>query len=116
MLHTKIVAMRVRAGLKSWIEQYRPDTGSMSVLYQQRKSLYWLVVLTGVFGYVGLIAFLGLMVVLLGIGGVQAMGASAGNRIVPAYLWLGYSGLAFVGLISAVYLSAKWAGQYEVRE
>lgn len=101
-------------GLRSTVEDYRPNTGAMGVLYQQRRSLYWLVVVVAVLAYAGLVAFLGIMAALVALAGANALVATAGGEPWPAYAWLGYVVLSFGALIGGTYLAAYIAGQYEV--
>lgn len=102
--------------LRERVNAHRPDSGAMGTLYQQRRSLYWLVVIVSVLAYVGLVAFLATVVALVGLGGARAILAAVGADVAMAYAWLGYATLAFGACVGATYLAAKWASQYEAPE
>lgn len=102
--------------IRDTLDERRPDDGAMGVLYQQRRSLYWLVVIVAVLAYAGLVAFLATVVALVGLGGARAILATLSADALSAYAWLGYAALSFGAVVGSTYLAATWASQYEVRE
>lgn len=104
-----------RESLHGWVDARRPDSGAMGVLYQQRPSLYWLIILVGVLAYVGLVTFLALCALLIAVSGFQAVTAALASWP-DAYAWFGLSILSMLGLTGTVALAVRWASQYEVSE
>lgn len=108
--------MEAYSRLRSRLDAVRPDTGTMGVLYQQRRSLYWLVVIVAVLAFVALVAFLAAAAALVALGGARAILAAVAADALGAYAWLFFAALSFGATVGATYLAATWASQYEVSE
>lgn len=108
--------MEAYSRVRSRVDAYRPDDGAMGVLYQQRRSLYWLVVIVAVLAYTGLVAFLATVVALVGLGGARAILSALSADALAAYAWLGYAALSFAAVVGATYVAVFVASQYEVAE
>lgn len=101
---------------RDWLNDRRPDSGAMAILYQQRRSLYWLIIVVGVLAYLGLVSFLVLAVALVALAGAQAIVATTSATVTPAFAWFGLAAVSFGATVAATYLAARWASQYEVSD